>query len=354
MRVRIKHRTLYGYDKDVFFGPHLVRLRPAEHTRARLLSYNLSISPEPELRWQYDPWGNRVARVSFSAGKAASALEVTVDAAFDIRPVNPFDFFIDDRCHELPFRYPDGLESELGPFLSNAKPGARLAEWLKGSPLAGYPTDWLVGLNNRVATDVRYLIRNEPGIQTSEETLEKGSGSCRDSALLLVDALRACGLAARFASGYLIQLTDEGYIPDLAHGVLKDVVDLHAWAEAYIPGAGWIGLDGTSGLLCGEGHIPLACTVSPDLAAPIVGTASDASTRFEFEMDVQRLGREPRPRKPYEDDEWRALCAAGAQVDERLLELGVKLTSGGEPTWTSRETPRARSGMLPSSASWMR
>lgn len=340
MRVRVKHRTVYGYDREAAFGPHVIRLRPAEHTRARLLSYNLQVEPEGSVRWQYDPWGNRIARVSWPAGTTARELAVTVDCAFDIRPVNPFDFFIDDRCQQVPFVYPDGLDSELAPFLSAEKPGPLLEHWLSDLPETGHTTSWLVALNTKVKESLRYLIRQEAGIQTPEETLEKGSGSCRDFALLMVAILRAKGLAARFASGYAVQLTDEGNIPDLAKGVAQDVVDLHAWAEVYVPGAGWIGLDGTSGLLCGEGHIPLACTVSPELAAPIFGTSSEPSTRFEFSMEVQRLGREPRPRKPYTEEEWNELCAVGRHVDAALQAAGVGLTTGGEPTWTSREHPR--------------
>jgi uncharacterized protein (DUF2126 family) len=340
MRIRIQHQTRYRYDRPASLGPHLVRLRPAEHTRARLLTYSLQVSPECKLRWQHDPWGNRIARLTFDKELLASELSLKVDAAFDIRPVNPFDFFVDDRCERLPFRYPDGLEAELAPFLSSAPAGPRLAELLREHPLEGYTVDYLVRLNAAVARRIRYIIRDEPGIQRAEETLQIGSGSCRDSALLLCDALRAHGLAARFVSGYLVQLADEGIIPDEAKGVERDVLDLHAWAEVYVPGAGWIGLDGTSGLLCGEGHVPLAATVDPELAAPVAGTASEAAGRFEFSMQVARLGHEPRPRKPYSDEEWGAIVSAGDAVDDALRALGVRLTCGGEPTWTSRLHPR--------------
>ncbi len=342
MRVRIRHETRYRYAEPVLFGPHQIRLRPAEHTRARVLSYNLAYSPNAEIRWQQDPWGNRVARLTFPAGAQAAELAIVVDAAFEIRPVNPFDFFVDDRCRELPFEYPDGLARELSPFLAAAHgdPGPRLARWLEELPPKGYVTDHLVAMNSRVAADVRYVIRNEPGIQSSEETLERRRGSCRDSALLLCDALRAQGFAARFVSGYLVQLADEGNVPDEAKGVLADVVDLHAWCEVYVPGAGWVGLDGTSGLLVGEGHVPLACTVGPDLAAPVDGTASAPATAFEFAMSVERLGHEPRPRKPYTDEEWARLRAAGDAIDARVRGAGLRLTMGGEPTWTSRAHAR--------------
>jgi uncharacterized protein (DUF2126 family)/transglutaminase-like putative cysteine protease len=338
MRVRIRHETRYRYDEPALLGPQLVRLRPAEHARARVLSYALHFAPKGEVRWQQDPWGNRVARLTMRAGEALREFAVTVDLAVDVQPVNPFDFFVDDRCREVPFTYPDGLDHELAPFLlgAHAAPGPRLADFLTDVPAKGYVTDHLVAMNAKVAAAVRYVIRNEPGIQSSEETLALGSGSCRDSALLLCDALRAQGFATRFVSGYLVQLADEGNIPDLARGVARDVVDLHAWCEVYVPGAGWIGLDGTSGLLTGEGHIPLACTVRPELAAPIEGTASVAQGGLDFRMEVARLGHEPSPRTPYTDDAWAALKAAGTAVDATLRERGLRLTMGGEPTWTSR------------------
>jgi uncharacterized protein (DUF2126 family)/transglutaminase-like putative cysteine protease len=340
MRVRTQHTTRYLYDRPAAFGPHLVRLRPATHTRARLLSYNLDISPaDATVHWQQDPWGNHVARVTFPEGCTARELSFTVDCAFEVRPVNPFDFFVDDRCKQLPFRYPDGLEGELAPFLATFTPGPRLAALLAEMPAADYITDHLVAVNQRVAGLVRYIIRNEPGVQTSEETLTLGSGSCRDSARLLVDFFRAQGLAARFVSGYLVQLTDEGNIPDLARGVASDVIDLHAWCEVYVPGAGWVGLDGTSGLLCNEGHIPLSSAVDPALAAPIDGTSSEAAAGFDFSMNVSRLGHEPRPRTPYTDAQWAEIQQAGRAVDAQIAAAGFTLTMGGEPTFTSRLHP---------------
>lgn len=341
MRIRVRHETRYGYDRPAALGPHVVRLRPAPHTRARVLSYSLQVSPaRAAVRWQEDPWANRIARLTFPVGAETTELALTVELALEVRPVNPFDFFVDDRCKELPFRYPDGLEHELAPFLGVPDAGPRLRAFVADLPAGGPFTPWLVELNRRVAAEVAYVIRNEPGIQTPEETLELRRGSCRDSALLLVHALRARGLAARFVSGYLVQLADEGAIPDLPRGMLQDVVDLHAWAEVYVPGGGWIGLDGTSGLLCGEGHVPLCTAVHPELAAPVSGTASAPASRFEFALEVVRLGHEPRPRRPYTDDQWAALRATGRAVDARLAAQGLALTMGGEPTWTSREQPR--------------
>ncbi len=340
MRIHIRHLTEYHYPEPAAFGPHYIRLRPAEHAQARLLAYNLEVSPAPEVRWQQDPWGNRIARVTFDEETRAKTLSVRVEASFDVRPVNPFDFFVDARAEELPFDYPDGLQGELAPFLARPTMTPRLSAFVEALPPSGRLVDFMVELTRRVARDVQYVIRNEPGLQSSEETLTIGSGSCRDSAVLLVDALRARGLAARFVSGYLVQLTDEGNIPDEAKGVDQDVVDLHAWAEVYVPGGGWIGLDGTSGLLTGEGHIPLAGTVQPALAGPIEGTSSVVAEGLGFEMKISRLGHEPRPRRPYTDTQWEGIQTLGRAVDEQISQAGLRLTMGGEPTWSSRLHPR--------------
>jgi len=342
MRVRVRHRTQYLYDQPACLGPHVVRLRPAVHARAQVLSYDLSIQPECEVRWQQDPWGNRIARLTFPAEEHFETVELAVEAGFDIQPVNPFDFYVDDRCERVPFAYPDGLSVDLEPYLECSDPGPRTRALIEETRPNGYVIDYLVELNRVVATRVGYVIRNEAGIQTSEQTLKIGTGSCRDSAVVLVDLLRAHGLAARFVSGYLVQLADEGILPDEAKGVSQDVVDLHAWAEVYLPGAGWVGLDGTSGLLCGEGHIPMACTARPEAAAPVSGTSSRAATGFHFEMSVERLGHEPRPRVPYTDEQWDAALRAGDDVDRALGDAGIELTCGGEPTWTSRLHPRER------------
>jgi uncharacterized protein (DUF2126 family) len=303
------------------------------------------VTPAGELKWQQDPYGNHVARLTWKAGTKVPELDVLVEFTCDVRPVNPFDFFVDDRCKEAPFAYPAETRQDLTPFLDTRETsvagGSRLAEFLAGLPKGGDTVQLVVALNAAVNRAVRYVIREEPGIWTPEETLGNGRGSCRDSAVLLIAALRSRSLAARFVSGYLIQLTDEGMIPDAPKGVGRDVVDLHAWAEVFIPGAGWIGLDATSGLLCGEGHIPLACTAVSPLAAPVEGTSDVASSGVTFSMTVGRLGHEPRPTRPYEDDVWEELLASGAAVDRRLGEAGLKLTIGGEPTFNSREHPDA-------------
>lgn len=311
MRFLLRHSTRYHYPRPVLLGPHLVRLHPAPHARARLLGYSFRTDPDRAVqRWQHDPWGNRIVRVTFPVDLTSDRLDLSVEMSLDIRPVDPFRFFVDDRCQELPFRYPDGLDEELRWFLSGPEPGPRLRELLDASPPQGGTIAWLVDLSRRVASIVRYVRRVEPGVRTSEETLASGVGSCRDSAWLLIELLRASGLAARFASGYLVETATGPTAGPTAgpptgpvtadHGPPrpKDSVELHAWAEVYIPGAGWIGLDATSGLLCGEAHVPLASATSPEHAAPVTGTSSDRALAFEIEMDVTRQednGGEPSP-----------------------------------------------------------
>jgi uncharacterized protein (DUF2126 family)/transglutaminase-like putative cysteine protease len=341
LRLHVLHRTSYRYLRPAALGPHQIRLRPTTHARARIESYGLRVSGDPEIHWLQDPYGNHVAHVSFRDGLRLDALELRVELAVDVRPVNPFDFYLDDRCRDWPFSYPPELLRDLSPFLASPDDaelaGPRLKRFLSGLPDERDTVEEVVDLNGRVNRALRYIIREEAGIWAPEETLAHERGSCRDSAVLLIAALRARGFAARFASGYLVQLTDEGMIPDEPRGVGRDVVDLHAWAEVFLPGAGWLGLDATSGLLCGEGHIPLACTARPALATPVEGTSDTAAAEVSFEMKVARLGHETRTTAPFTEEAWTALLEAGDRADAQLRAQGLRLTLGGEPTFTSRE-----------------
>ncbi|MEO7328582.1 MAG: transglutaminase family protein, partial [Minicystis sp.] len=341
MRLLLQHHSAYLYPSPAALGPHLIRLRPATHTKATIETYSLRVPSEGQIHWQQDPSGTRVARLTFLDGVRIERLDIAVEMAVDIRPVNPFDFFVDDHAQKTPFAYPAEMGRDLLPFFGLDDPamkgGPLLEAFLAELPSEGPTIPLVVECNRLVNERTRYVIREEAGIWTPEQTLEEGRGSCRDSAVLLIAALRSRGFAARFVSGYLIQLVDEGMIPNAPKGVGRDVVDLHAWAEVFLPGAGWIGLDATSGLLCGEGHIPLACTAFPALASPLEGTSDVPAGAVSFSMTVARLGHEPRPTTPYEEPVWDALCMAGARADQRLAAQGLTLTMGGEPTFNSRE-----------------
>jgi uncharacterized protein (DUF2126 family) len=329
IRLAIEHRTAYRYERPVRLGPHVVRLRPAPHCRTPILSYSLGVSPDRHfVNWQQDPFGNHLARLVFP--EPTSELTVTVSMVADMTTINPFDFFVDESAQEWPFDYDPALAHDLAPCLTLDDGGPRLDAWVAAVPRAPTPIiSFLVDLNRRVRDDVAYSVRMEPGVLTPDETLARALGSCRDSAWLLVQILRRLGIAARFASGYLIQLATDDE-PDA-----KDTVDLHAWAEAYIPGAGWVGLDPTSGLLTGEGHIPLASTSLPTAAMPISGTTAPARSTLEHSHVVRRIHEEVRVTSPYTAEQWERIDAVGRQVDRALDAGDARLTMGGEPTFVS-------------------
>ncbi|MGO8968864.1 MAG: transglutaminase family protein [Myxococcaceae bacterium] len=345
MRLLIQHRSRYVYPRPAALGPHLVRLRPASHARARVETYGLTVEPEADVRWQQDPNGNHLARVVFARDVRLDSMSFLVEVALDLRPVNPFDFLLEEAAESVPLPYSAPLLAELGPFLARQTPaleeGGRFRAFDAELPRAGPTLGLLTGLNQAVNHRIRYVVRSEPGVWTPEQTLEQGRGSCRDSAMLLVALFRSRGLAARFVSGYLVQLADEGMLPDQPRGVSRDVVDLHAWAEVFLPGAGWIGFDATSGLLCGEGHIPLACASSPAMAAPVEGTSDTVATDVSFELSVTRLGHEVRPNSPFPESVYQAVLGGADRADALLKSAGLHLTTGGEPTFNSREHPEA-------------
>lgn len=329
------HRTTYTYDRKVQMGPQIIRLRPAPHARTPVLSYGLRIKPEGHfINWQQDPHGNYQARVVFP--DPIDHFEVEVDVVADMSIQNPFDFFLEPEAEELPFAYEPALRQELEPYLQAEPRGPLLQAWLDNlPPLTGSTIDFMVGMNQRLQNDIEYLIRMEPGVQTCEETLERRMGSCRDSGWLLVEIFRNLGFAARFVSGYLVQLKPDVASLDGPSGTDVDFTDLHAWTEVYLPGAGWVGLDPTSGLLAGEGHIPLAATPRPGSAAPISGAVEQCNVEFDFEMLVTRISESPRVTKPYTTEQWADINRLGHDVDARLKKDDVRLTLGGEPTFVS-------------------
>ncbi|MGV3660825.1 MAG: DUF2126 domain-containing protein [Prosthecobacter sp.] len=343
IHVALYHRTSYKYDRPVGLGPQVVRLRPAPHARTRILGYTLKVTPELHfLNWQQDPQSNYLARLVFPEKTREFSVEVEVVAEMAV--FNPFDFFLEPEAEHFPFDYDKSLDHELAPFLKCEGLTPRFIEYftevenelLGMEPWPLRTIDMLVAVNQRLWKDISYTIRMEPGVQTPEETLKLRSGSCRDTSWLMVQLMRRLGVAGRFVSGYLIQLKPDVKSLDGPSGTEVDFTDLHAWCEVYLPGAGWIGLDPTSGLLAGEGHIPLAATPDPGSAAPISGTISEkCETEFDFDMRVERIYESPRVTKPYTEEQWAEIEALGHALDKELKANDVRLTMGGEPTFVS-------------------
>jgi uncharacterized protein (DUF2126 family)/transglutaminase-like putative cysteine protease len=335
IHVALSHVTHYSYDRAVGLSPQIVRLRPAPHCRTPILSYSLKVEPEGHfVNWQQDPFANYQARLVFP--ETTTEFKVSVDLVAEMSVYNPFDFFLEPGAETFPFSYETDLKQELAPYLV-AEPATPVVQaFLDSIDLKEVRTiDFLVGINQRLQQQIKYTIRMEPGVQTPEETLVKASGSCRDTGWLLVETLRHLGLAARFVSGYLIQLKSDVLALDGPSGTEVDFTDLHAWCEVYLPGAGWVGLDPTSGLMAGEGHIPVACTPQPSSAAPISGAVDECEVSFAHTMQVTRILESPRVTKPYTEAQWAEMLALGEAVDEELVAGDVRLTMGGEPTFVS-------------------
>lgn len=335
IKVALQHVTQYRYDRLVRLSPQIIRLRPAAHCRLPIQSYSLNISPnEHFINWQQDPFGNPVAYVVIP--ERTREFRIEVDLVTDINVINPFDFFLAKEVEYFPFQYSAALAEELSPYLKVKEQGSLLRSYLADVDRNFEKTiDFLVALNQRLENDLNYVIRLQPGVQSCEETLQTRQGSCRDMAWLLCQLLRHLGFATRFASGYLIQLKADMKSLDGPSGAEQDFSDLHAWCEVFLPGAGWIGLDPTSGLLTGEGHLPLACTPDPMSAAPITGAVDECQTEFDFKMQITRLHEDRRITKPYAEIEWQAIDKLGQDVDAQLAEQNVQLTLGGEPTFVS-------------------
>jgi uncharacterized protein (DUF2126 family)/transglutaminase-like putative cysteine protease len=335
IRVALHHRTEYRYDRLVTLSPQTVRLRPAPHCRTPISAYSLKIEPRDHfINWQQDPQSNYLARLVFP--NPTRVFSVNVDLIAELSVINPFDFFLEPAAERFPFSYEAELRKELTAFLEPLPAGPMLRAFLGTVDRTSRRTvDFLVALNQQLQHAIRYVIRLEPGVQSCEETLALQSGSCRDSAWLLAEILRNLGLAARFVSGYLIQLKPDVKPLEGPEGPATDFTDLHAWTEVYLPGAGWIGLDPTSGLFADEGHLPLATSPEPSAAAPITGSVGPCEVEFTHEMRITRVKEDPRVTLPYTEDQWDRIYALGFQIDREIAAGDIRLTMGGEPTFVS-------------------
>lgn len=335
IKAAIYHLTHYKYDRPVVLQPQIIRLQPAPQSKTKVLSHSLRVSPSNHfVNLQQDPYGNYLSRHVFP--EPVTELKIEVDLVADMTVYNPFDFFVEERAEIWPFEYPEELRDDLSIYMKPQPAGPLLTEFLRGVDRTPMNTvNFITALNARVQREIGYIVRLETGVLEPEETLTRAQGSCRDSSWLLVQALRHLGLAARFVSGYLIQLKPDLVSLDGPAGTDHDFTDLHAWCEVYLPGAGWVGLDPTSGLLAGESHVPLAATPHYRNAAPISGFTSFANVEFAFDMKVSRVAEHPRITKPFSDESWDRLNALGREVDAELVKHDVRLTMGGEPTFVS-------------------
>ena len=344
IKVALEHRTSYTFDRLVEVHPHVVRLRPAPHSRTPIEAYSLQVEPADHfINWQQDAFGNFLARLVFPNRDPQPDHHRRADR----RPEGDQPVRLLHRglrrarsVSSTPRHWSRISSPTCGRSTRTARapgPGDLSEAWVNNFsvPPGTRTIDFLVALNRAINADVGYSVRMEPGVQTPDFTLRTGIGSCRDSAWLLVSVLRQLGLAARFVSGYLVQLTSDVEALDGPSGPTADFTDLHAWTEVYIPGAGWIGMDPTSGLFAGEGHIPLSATPHPASAAPITGSTEPSETTLEFSNVVTRVHEDPRVTLPYTEAAWAAINALGARVDERLAAGDVRLTVGGEPTFVS-------------------
>ncbi|MDB5527609.1 MAG: dehydrogenase [Devosia sp.] len=335
IKAAVYHLTHYKYDRPVVLQPQIIRLQPAPHSKTKVLSYSLRVSPSNHfVNVQQDPYGNFLTRFVFP--EPVTELKIEVDLVADMTVYNPFDFFVEESAEIWPFQYPEDIRADLSIYMQPEPVGPLLQQFLDGIDKTPMNTvNFVTAVNASIQQHIAYIVRMETGVWTPEETLGNARGSCRDSSWLLVQTLRNLGLAARFVSGYLIQLKPDLVSLDGPAGTDHDFTDLHAWCEVYLPGAGWVGLDPTSGLLTGESHVPLAATPHYKNAAPISGFASYAEVDFAFDMTVTRVAEHPRITKPFSDAAWDELNALGHQVDKVLAENDVRLTMGGEPTFVS-------------------
>ncbi|MCW6034947.1 transglutaminase family protein [Spirulina subsalsa FACHB-351] len=335
LKVSLHHKLHYHYSQPVFLGPHTLGLRPSPHCRTPIQSYNITIQPSNySITWQQDPYGNYLSRLNFP--QKTQYLSIDVDLIAEMRPINPFNFVLEQYAINYPFAYEYQLAKELEPFLATIEAGDLLQSWIQNNQYSNiYTPNFIIDLNQKLAQEITHIIRLEEGIQTCEETLDKKVGSCRDTAWLFVQILRHYGLAARFVSGYLIQLQEDIPPLDDSPSIKEDCGDLHAWTEVYLPGAGWIGFDPTSGYLAAEGHIPLVCTAEPGAASPVQGTTEPCESSLDFAVTVTRHEETPRVTKPYSEQVWKKIDQLGQNIEDKLDYLGVGLTMGGEPTFVS-------------------
>jgi transglutaminase-like putative cysteine protease len=285
-QLHIHHTTIYRYQKAVKFGAHQLRIRPIEDHEKKIISFDLKIQPAHRIRWAYDQFQNPVGYVEFT--KASKELVVISDLKVELGETNPFDFILEPYCIQIPFIYSSSEFPDLIPYLTPLYPMEKEAilSWVK--PFLNFQgeaktIDCLTAINRAIPKMMSYQARNETGTQTPAETLKSRSGACRDFAVLFMETARHLGIASRFVSGYIRNVQERNEkSPNLAAGAM------HAWAQVYLPGAGWKDFDPTAGILTSNEHLRVAVGRTPEQTTPITGAyLGTAKLDLGFEVDVQ-------------------------------------------------------------------
>jgi transglutaminase-like putative cysteine protease len=273
--IRIHHRTTYQYRERVTLGPHRLMLRPRESRDLRLISYALHASPEARVTWAQDVFGNAVATAAFSSPTDELIIQSATELLLEAEPWPVFNIAAD--AISFPFRYSDEEWTDLGALAVRVHPDAegRLQGWAQAF-VRSNPTDTLSllkDLSAGVATQIAYESREDEGTQSPLETLDRGQGSCRDLAVLFVEAARSLGFGARVVSGYLHSCKQNSLGSEGAGST-------HAWAEIYVPGAGWITFDPTNRSVGGANLIPVAVARDIRQVMPVSGTFAGGRAAF--------------------------------------------------------------------------
>jgi transglutaminase-like putative cysteine protease len=283
MHLTITHLTRYTYDQQVHFQPHLLYLRPRDNPLLKVGEFTFTFSPTARVNWMRDDFDNLPASAHFS--DPGIVLEICSACQVETVDAQPFDFLLRGYAAAFPFDYEPLHRFNLSIYLTPPVQTTQeiLRAWIH-ERMPKPPSEtvaWLAALNWIIFDSITYARRDEPGIQSSLVTVRRGTGTCRDYAMLLIECARTLGIAARFVSGYLFDPADDG----TGHG------DMHAWVEVFLPGAGWRGLDPTHGIFCNSGYVPVAHAVVAESVNPIQGAiAGPASTmaRLTTEVRVRR------------------------------------------------------------------
>lgn len=292
MYLRIHHHTRYRYDSPVSFGDHALFLRPLDGTGRKILSFDLTTTPESTRRWVTDAEGN-VIRVCGFGLQTSDVLEFDLRMEIDLEDQNPFDFILAADATGVPLVYSESDRRALQPFLGDGD--GPTADWFRQAGVAPDRHDdvvgYLAGLNSHIHDAIRYVRRDEEGIQPPDETIRLASGSCRDMAMLFMQGARELGFAARFVSGYLYDPPDQD-----GHMFNRAVGSMHAWAEIYLPGAGWKGFDPTNGILANGNFVPSAVSYDPRRVDPVQGAyfSPQSSPSFlEVTLTLEEVFHDP-------------------------------------------------------------